>query len=188
MVLKNGEHSSQVLQGPVNTSCLGAFWELLAHWPSCGGGIISWVWPGPWALSQTGYGVFHSFGFSCCFKDVAHFKIVHVATMMFPLPSMPWNCLLTGGKKHYLGSHPNTQQLLVFIERPMVIGLLLLPLYSSALMLLSQKICSPCGCYPSPRRLSLDLGTIWVRFEAIFFHLGLCPTCYRSEMLEFVIE
>lgn len=165
---------------------LVAFWELLAHRPLYGGGIVCWVQPGPWALSQTGYWVYHSFGFSCCTKDVACFRIVHVTTMALPLPSMPWNCLFTSGKQCYLAAYPNTQQLLVFIERPMVVALPLLPLHSSALMLLPQKICSPCGHYLSPSRLSLDLGTIWVRVESIFFHPGWCPTCYRSEMLEFI--
>lgn len=165
-----------------------AFWELLAHWPLCGGAVVSWAQPRPWALSQTGYWVYHNLGFSCCIKDVVCFKIVHIATMTLPLPCMPWTCLLTGGKQCYLAAYPNTQQLLVFIERPMVIVLLLLPLPSSALVLLSQKTCSPCGHHPSPSGLSLDLGTIWVRFEAIFFHPRWCPTCYRSEMLEFITE
>lgn len=138
-----------------------AFWELLAHRPLCGGDIVSW------ALRQTGYWVYHNLGFSCCIEDVACFKIV--ATMTLPLPSMPWNCLLTGSKQRYFTAYPNTQQLLVFTERPMVTVLLLLPLHSSALMLLFQKTCSPCGHHPSPSRLSLDLGTIWVKIRSHLF-------------------
>lgn len=101
-----------------------AFWELLSHQPLCGGGIVSWAQPGPWALSQTGHWVHHNFGFSCCIKDVVYFRIMHVGTMALPQPSMPWNCLFTRGKECCLAAYPNLTQL-VFIERPVVTVLLL---------------------------------------------------------------
>lgn len=128
----------------------------------------------------------HNFGFSCCLKDVACFKIVHVATMMLPLLSKPTNCLLTGGKQRYLAAYLNSCSF-----------------SSKSQWLLSSCYClcallHSCSCL---RRSAVLVGIIpvaagshltLVQFESdskpSFFTPGWCPTCCRSEMLEFITE